>query len=291
MMGKWRYFLLIVFIVFMGIVIKGYSLYQAVTANAIEHWQTSDENNQQIIDHHLWQEILSNYLHTDKTGAKVFDYQNVTVQDKQKLTRYLVALQKLSPISYRKDEQLAYWVNLYNALTVDIVLKHYPIDSIKDIGDGFTGPWNIELATIHGKPLTLNNIEHGILRPIWQDNRIHYVINCASVGCPDLSQKPFSSVNVDEQLNRAASNFINQKKGVNLANNTLTISSIYNWFSADFGDTNKAIIAHIKSFALPELQQQLTKFSSDVKFDYNWKLNAPESGLQINTKDPMMNEQ
>ena len=155
-MSQWRYFIFIALILFIALAIKGFSLYQATTARAIEYWQFSDENNQQQIDHHLWQALLSTYRQKDKTGASTFNYQNVTLQDQQKLTRYLLALQKLKPTSYSKNEQLAYWVNLYNALTVDMVLKHFPIESIKDIGDGFTGPWNMHIATIDGRPITLN---------------------------------------------------------------------------------------------------------------------------------------
>jgi hypothetical protein len=282
-MSKWRYLTFVALIVLVGLTVKGYSLYQTTRASVIEHWQLSDEDNKQSIDHHVWQTLLSTYVLHGKTGINTFNYQSVTSQDKQKLTHYLSALQQLKPTRFRKNEQLAYWVNLYNALTVDIVLRHFPIDSIKDIGDGFTGPWNIEVAVIEGRPITLNKIEHGILRPLWRDNRIHYVINCASVGCPDLPKQVFSSVAVDKQLNSAAKRFINQGKGAHLSDNVLTLSSIYNWFSADFGDTEKATLDHIKIFASPELKQKLTGFSGEVKFTYNWKLNAPESGLQIDT--------
>jgi len=273
----------IVAIIAIAVGLKGYSLYQATSANPLVYWQTSDESNQQKIDHGLWQEFLSNYLSRNNSEPRTLNYQNVTTQDKKKLSDYLARLQSLDPRTYPKNEQLAYWVNLYNALVINLVLSHYPIDSIKNIGNGLTGPWNIELATIAGRQVTLNQIEHGILRPLWQDNRIHYVINCASIGCPDLPLQSFSSVNINKQLNDAAIRFINQHKAVHLANNTLTLSSIYNWFAVDFGSSNENIIKHIKAYALPELKSELEHFSGTIEFDYNWKLNSTKR-VSIMTK-------
>lgn len=282
-MSKWHYFFIIAVIGSIAIGLKGYSLYQATRAEPLVYWQTSDESSQQKIDHGLWQAFLSSYL-SDDNGSRTLNYQSVTAQDKKRLSDYLAALQTLDPRSYSKNEQLAYWINLYNALVINLVLTHYPIDSIKNIGDGLTGPWNIELASIAGKQVTLNQIEHGILRPLWQDNRIHYVINCASIGCPDLPQQPFSSININQQLNDAARRFISQHKAVHLANNTLTLSSIYNWFAVDFGSSNKNIIKHIKTYALPELKSELEEFSGTIEFDYNWKLNSTK---QVSIKAAM----
>lgn len=259
----------------MGLCIKAYSLYQAISPNAITYWQVSNENNYQKIDHELWQSILSKYLHEDLIlNVITFNYENVTNEDKQVLNDYLSQLQSIDPRTYSKNVQLAYWINLYNALTIQVVLAHYPIESIKNIGDGFTGPWNIELATVTGRTITLNQIEHGILRALWQDNRIHYVINCASIGCPDLPKQAFSDDNIEQQLNNAAIRFINQCKGVKLIDNKLRLSSIYSWFSADFGQSNAHTIEHIKQFAAPELKSNLDGFSGEIEFDYDWQLNS-----------------
>ncbi|RYV04161.1 hypothetical protein SOPP22_01260 [Shewanella sp. OPT22] len=267
-------------IVFSALLIKGYSLYSAITPNAISYWAVSDKSNKQQIDHTLWQTILDGYLVEIKTeGVRAFNYAQVTQADKKALKDYLQQLESIDPRTLNKNEQLSFWVNLYNALTIDVVLDHYPVTSIKDIGDGITGPWNMELLTIAGQPITLNQIEHKILRPIWQDPRIHYVINCASVGCPDLPNMAFSSENVDSQLNKAATRFINQTKAVDINNNQLKLSSIYSWFSQDFGNNQAELIQHIQTFAKPALRSQLKAIASDknssINFDYDWKLNAP----------------
>jgi hypothetical protein len=262
-------------IVIVLIAAKGYMLYQAISPNPISFWQTSDENNQQAIDHHLWGQLLNKYLHENiNKDLHEFDYRNVTIQDKAQLSQYLQQMQAIDPRNYRKDVQLAYWANLYNALTIDIILKHYPLESIKEIGDGFTGPWNIELIDVAGKPLTLNKIEHGILRALWQDNRVHYVINCASIGCPDLPRKALSGKNIERQLEHAAKRFVNQNKGVNFINGRLTLSSIYDWFLVDFGDNHDELLKHLSDYAKPKLKTQLTTYKDEIDFQYNWKLNA-----------------
>lgn len=267
-----------VMFIFLGIAggVKVYNLFQAMQPNPIVFWQVSNEDNQQTIDHQLWQDFLEKYLsnNIDK-NIHEFDYQQVTTEDKAQLTQYLMQLQNTDPREYNKNEQLAFWANLYNALTIDIVLKHFPIESIKDIGDGYTGPWNKKLITIAGQPLTLNNIEHGILRGIWKENRIHYVINCASIGCPDLPLIPLSGSSIEQQLEQAATRFINQPKGVHFIGNTLVASNIYNSFSVDFGDTNQALIEHLNQYAAPALSAKLSDFNGDITFEYNWKLNAP----------------
>ncbi|MBM7073931.1 DUF547 domain-containing protein [Shewanella sp. 202IG2-18] len=278
-MSKFKLLLVVIGVVFSALLIKGYSLYSAITPNALSYWQISDENNDQEIDHTLWQKILDGYLVEIKAkGVRAFNYAQVTQADKKALKSYLQQLESIDPRILNKNEQLSFWVNLYNALTIDVVLDHYPVTSIKDIGDGITGPWNMDLLTIAGQPITLNQIEHKILRPIWQEPRIHYVINCASVGCPDLPNKVFSSKNLDSQLNKAAIRFINQSKAVDIKNNQLKLSSIYSWFSQDFGDEQAELMLHIQTFAEPTLKSKLKAIAldknSDIIFDYDWKLNA-----------------
>lgn len=278
-MTKIQYLFAFIFIVFVGVAIKGYTLYQAVSPNPISYWDVSNESNNQQISHELWAEFLSLYLIVNpETSAREFAYSQVSINDKSKLKNYLERLSNIDPRQFNKNEQLAYWINLYNALTINVVLKHYPIESIKNIGDGFTGPWNQELITIAGINVSLNQIEHGILRALWQEKRIHYVINCASIGCPDLLPKPFNSKEINKQLDEAAIRFINQNKGVYLSENKLVLSSIYHWFSDDFGTNTQEIITHISDYANTPLKEQLKQFSGDIEYQYNWKLNKTLSG-------------
>lgn len=257
-----------------ALAVKVFSLYQAISPNPIVSWQVSNENNERVIDHRLWGEILSGYLSENQSsGVREFDYVGVSDIDKTKLANYLTYLQTIDPRNYNRLEQTAYWANLYNALTIDLILKHYPLDSIKNIGDGITGPWNMALINIANTPLTLNQIEHGILRGIFKDKRIHYVINCASIGCPDLPAIPLTSKNIERQLELGAFRFINQDKGMRFNENKLILSNIYNWFSVDFGENELELLRHLSQYATPKKQEKLRNFKGDIDFDYNWKLN------------------
>jgi hypothetical protein len=274
------------------IALNVYELYQARTAKAIPFWQKNNANNLQKIDHSRWQIVLAAYVSNsdsplllkegNNTAPSVFNYAAVTLEHKLVLANYLSEMQKIDPRDHPKTEQLAYWVNLYNALTVQLILTHYPVDSIrsiasKDLGQlgKFIGPWDSVVATITGQPLTLNQIEHGILRAIWQDPRIHYVLNCASKGCPDLTKSAFSSEQSEQQLNLAAKRFINQKKAVHFINDKLYLSSIYQWFQQDFGDNESALLAHLAMYSNDNLAHRLLHFSGDIIYQYNWQLNQP----------------
>ena len=171
---------------------------------------------------------------------------------------------------------MAYWINLYNALTIFVIVPRYPVASIKDIKSGIVdfGPWNLELFPLQGEKLTLNQIEHGILRPIWKDPRIHYAVNCASIGCPNLSPETFRSDNLERLLEQAAVDYINHPRGAQVEDDELVVSSIYDWFMEDFGGAHTGVFAHLKQYANPELADILDNYS-DFDDDYDWNLNAP----------------
>lgn len=238
-------------------------------------WQPHNESNQDRIDHSAWQVVLDGNLHTSKQDITLFDYANISDADKRQLESYLSAMRGLDPRRYRRAEQMGYWINLYNALTVDLILKNYPTDSITDLGEKFFsfGPWNDPIITIQGRVLTLNDIEHRILRPIWKDNRIHYAVNCASMGCPNLSKMAYTAENTEQQLEQAAYSYVNHPRGVSISGNKLVMSSIYHWYKVDFGGSNGALLEHFKRYADNELRVQLLSFDGDIDHSYDWDLN------------------
>jgi hypothetical protein len=174
-------------------------------------------------------------------------------------------------------EQLVFWINLYNALTVKVILEHYPVESIRniDISPGFfsNGPWGKKFIKIENVKISLNDIEHRILRPIWKDPRIHYAVNCASIGCPNLQKFAFTAENVENLLTKAAKEYINHPRGVKVDDGELTVSSIYIWFSSDFGSSDIEILSHLKQYASPGLRIQLEDFNKISSHDYDWTLN------------------
>ena len=155
-------------------------------------------------------------------------------------------------------EQKAYWINLYNALTVKVVLGRHPVKSIRDIRLGglfSSGPWDARLATVEGEKVSLNDIEHRILRPIWRDNRIHYAVNCASVGCPNLAAEPYTAANTERLLDEGARAYVNHPRGLFGEKGRITASRIYDWYREDFAASEKGLVDHFRSYAAPALAE------------------------------------
>ncbi|MFY2509692.1 DUF547 domain-containing protein [Vibrio pectenicida] len=245
-----------------------FSAFTAPKSELWSYWNTSNESSTVIIDHQVWQKLLDDYLIT-KGEFTLFKYASVSQQDKQLLTQYIQKLSHTDPLMLNKAEQYAYWVNLYNAITIELILEAYPIKSITKLGGLFSfGPWGDDVTSINGKDLSLNDIEHRILRPIWNDPRTHYAVNCASLGCPNLQHNVFTAENTEMLLEQAAKSFINSDKGVLVTkDNSPQLSSIYDWFSDDFGD-KASLIKHLNHYR-PDLATLNGKFS----YDYDWSLN------------------
>lgn len=231
------------------------------------YWNQSDETNLEQVSHQDWQQFLDNYLVQQGQNTLV-RYKAVNTADKTKFNQYIKQLEQVNPLDYSKAEQYAYWVNLYNAVTVDLILDAYPIKSITKLGGLFSfGPWGDDVVIVNGKSLTLNDIEHRILRPIWQDPRTHYAVNCASLGCPNLQPQAFTADKTDMLLELAASEYVNSDKGVLVSNSKLQLSSIYEWFAVDFG-TEKQLIQHLDQYRT----QPVTNINK-ISYDYDWSLN------------------
>lgn len=244
----------------------------------LEFWSSSNENNTNTIDHTAWQTLLDAYL-DDKhpSGINRFNYGAVVTKDRKVMNNYLQQMQQLDPRDFSRAEQKAYWINLYNALTVELILENYPVKSITKLGKslfGF-GPWDDKLLSIQGQELSLNNIEHGILRPYFADNRIHYAVNCASISCPNLSATAYTATNSNQLLEQAAQQYINHSRGVAFEKDQLKVSSIYHWYKDDFGGNDTSLIVHLIHYADPALAKRLRNYQGDLEHDYDWELNQP----------------
>ena len=256
------------------------AVHAAAPPELIPMWNASDEANTETVDHGPWQDILDAHLQEHPSGVNRFDYARLkaNAEHRKTLTSYLMGLTQRDPRTLARNEQMAYWINLYNGLTVHVIVGRYPVESIRDIKSGLLtpGPWEMELITIQGEKLTLDNIEHGILRPIWKDPRIHYAVNCASIGCPNLSPEAYRSDNLERLLENGAREYVNHPRGMSVDDGDLVISSIYDWFKVDFGDTNAGVFAHLRQYATPENAKML-EGHDDFDDDYDWALNAPDA--------------
>lgn len=250
----------------------------APESKALKFWSSSNEGSTIIVDHSAWQNLLNTYLDSKHpSGINRFNYAMVNKKDLKKLGNYIKQLQQINPLNLNRAEQKAFWINLYNALTVELIIKNYPVQSITKLGKGFFafGPWDDILIDIQGQELTLNNIEHGILRPFFNDKRIHYAVNCASMSCPNLSASAYTANNTDALLEQGAKQYVNHDRGVNFEEGELIISSIYHWYKEDFGGNDKSLIKHFIHYAEPALAKQLSTYQGDIEHDYDWALNQP----------------
>lgn len=248
----------------------------APKADLWPRWQAHDPASTATIDHGAWTALLSRYLRTDAHPFR-FAYGTVSPDDRKKLRDYLRRLQATKISGFARAEQMAYWINLYNAATIKLILDHYPVKSITKInispGLFSFGPWDKKLLEVEGEALSLNDIEHRILRPIFDDPRIHYAVNCASIGCPNLQPRAFESATLDAMLDAAAREFVNHPRGVSIDNGKLIVSSIYEWFASDFGGGDAAVIAHLRRYAEPPLAARLADISRIRDDRYDWALN------------------
>jgi hypothetical protein len=254
----------------------------AVAAPKAELWQkwtAHQAGSTQRVDHAAWDKLLAARLVSGADGINRFTYGAVTAAERQALDGYIAALAATAVSRLDRAEQRAYWINLYNALTVQVVLSRYPVKSIKDIaispGLFSSGPWGKKLATVEGEALSLDDIEHRILRPIWRDPRTHYAVNCASIGCPNLMREAYSAANTETLLEAGAKAYVNHPRGARIDAGRLRVSSIYVWFQDDFGGDDAGVIAHLVRYAGPGAAQALSGIKSIAGHDYDWALNDP----------------
>ena len=239
-----------------------------------EFWNVANEESTHTVSYTIWNSFLDRYLFEER-GIVWVDYLTVTQTDRAALRRHIVQLSTVEVRSLAREEQHAFWINLYNILTVDVVLDNYPLASIKHIPAKVLpiGPWDKTLITVEGQDISLNDIEHRILRPIWQDPRTHYAINCASVDCPNIADSAYTAQNLEEMLDEAAHEYINHPRAVSIKKDgRLHLSSIYNWFAEDFGSSQAEVIAHVQKYANPALRDRLQNITK-VSYHYDWSLN------------------
>lgn len=225
------------------------------------------------VDHAAWEAILTRHLRPGGEGVARFDYAGA---DRGAVRSYVASLTAVDPAGLASGAAFAYWVNLYNATTVQVVLEAWPVSSIRRIGGTLLapGPWRRPFLTVAGQSLSLDDIEHGILRPIWREPRIHFAVNCAAIGCPDLASRAYAADRLEPMLEEAARGFINHPRGARVANGRLTVSSIFHWYADDFGGTDSAVIAYLRRYAEPPLAAVLAGVTRIAEHQYDWALNG-----------------
>lgn len=220
--------------------------------------------------HEIWSKLLKKHVSEDgQVNYKGF------IRDKDHLEKYLDLLSANPPDKdeWSENEQLAYWINAYNAFTVKLIADNYPVESIQDLHPtlmipGINTVWHKKFFKIGGKEASLDEIEHRILRKQFDESRIHFAINCASFSCPVLRNEAYQADKLDRQLNEQAIRFINDPGRNKIRSGQVEISKIFSWFRRDF-TKNGSLIDFLN-------RHSKVKISSNAKIsymDYDWSLN------------------
>lgn len=243
------------------------------------YWNQSRSDSNIEVDHQIWQSLLSRFVRESADGINRVAYREFDEAAKLELSNYLESMSRVAPTQLNQNEQLAYWINLYNAQTIQVVLDHPKKKSILSMGPFFAfGPWDEPYLTIEGKPVTLNDIEHRILRPIWQDHRLHYVLNCASIGCPNLNRHAYQAELIDQQLAGAQVNFLRHPRAVTLTDSgKLQVTSLFDWYLIDFAQDISGLLAYLAA-QRPDLAADLSALVDEgnpkIDYVYDWDLNV-----------------
>lgn len=225
--------------------------------------------NSSPINHERWDQLVKKHVKDDG----FVDYKGF-IRDSMELNRYLDQLSAVHPDdkSWSRNEQMAYWINAYNAFTIRLIVRNYPVESIKDIKKGIAfvnSVWDIKFIKIQGYTYDLNNIEHNILRPVFKDARVHAAINCASYSCPRLRQEAYTPEKLDSQLEDAMKKFLADPLRNKITAEKAEISEIFKWFKGDFDRDAGSLVAYINKFSAQKITDQ-----TELKYlNYNWTLN------------------
>jgi len=209
--------------------------------------------------------------HVDSNG--MVNYKGF-IADSTAFNKYLTLLEKNHPNekNWSKDERLAYWINAYNAFTIRLIIRNYPVESIKDLGGSIyriNTTWDIKFIEIEGESYHLNNIENSIIRNEFDEPRIHFALVCAAMSCPKLRNEAFEAATLDAQLEDQAVHFFNSKMRNDISAENPKASKLMKWYSGDFKDHADDINAYINKYSKVKIKDGV---SLDY-LDYEWKLN------------------
>jgi hypothetical protein len=219
------------------------------------------------VDHGAFDKLLKKHVNDNgRVNYKGFK------ADEKELGEYLAMLAKTTPSG--KNEEMAYWINAYNAYTIQLILNHYPVKSIKDIGPKnqipfVNTPWARKFFTINGNKMSLDNIEHGILRKKYDDARVHFALVCASISCPRLRNEAYTAAKLDAQLDDQGRDFLNDPTKNKPGKDAAQLSSYFKWYSGDWKDNGQSVVKWVNRYANTKITDQ----TSISYLDYNWNLN------------------
>ncbi len=242
----------------------------ATNDRAFHNQSVSTLNPAKANDHRGLDRLLKKYV-DDRGLVNYKAFKN----DSAQLDAYLTSLSNKPPASnWPKNEQIAYWINAYNAFTIRLILNHYPVKSIKDIGPAkqinrVNTPWAQKFFSIGGNAMSLDSIEHGILRKNYADPRIHFTLVCAARSCPRLRNEAYTAANLDAQMDDQGRDFLNTPAKNNVGPEQAQLSKYFVWYRTDWQANGQSVMNWVNRYATGQLRED-TKITF---LDYNWTLN------------------
>jgi hypothetical protein len=239
-------------------------------------WERWVVGSKRVVDHGPFAALLDSHVLKRSDGVHLFAYGDVSATERAALASYIQDLASFAIDSLDRREQYAYWINLYNALVVHLVLSRYLVLSIRNIRFGVgpfgDGPFERKLVAVLGQPLSLSDIRNRVLRPIFSDPRLHYGLCDAAIGSPNLQPQVFTGERVDRMLDGAALDFVNHPRGARSERGELVLSGIYQWHAMDFGGSPAGVLRHLRRYAAPGLEPDLIS-GAIVRHEFDWSLN------------------
>lgn len=225
------------------------------------------------VDHSLYDRVLEKHV-----DGGFFDYEEYMKDDdsRSKLNKYLDEMSAVNTKRLDKPEELAFWINLYNAATIRLIEKNFPVSSIKDTGGWITGPWEISFINVGDRTLTLDQIEHEIIRPNFDEPRIHFALVCAAYSCPPLRHEAYVADRLNSQLEEQAEVFLNSDRNrYTIRENRvqLKLSSIFSWYAEDFGG-ERGVAQYVAQFYGDSVRKPIEEGRYTIMYrEYDWSLN------------------
>ncbi len=249
---------------------KTHSLYTFVLVGLIGLLTMAFTEPTAAVDHSAYDRLLKKYV--NEKG--LVNYKGFK-SDEKVFNDYLAMLSKNPPAaSWSKNEQMAYWINAYNAYTIRLILDHYPLKSIKDIGSKIkipfvTTPWAAKFFTIGGDKMSLDNIEHGTLRKKYNDPRIHFALVCASISCPRLRNEAYMADKLDAQMDDQGRDFLNNPSKNKIGKDEAQLSNYFNWYKGDWNKNGQSVVKWVNKYSDTKISDK----TAITYLDYNWNLN------------------
>jgi len=247
---------------------------RSLVLSMILPWMLLAQTDSSMSRHSLFTKVLQSHVEDGLVDYAGFKSDTLFEQ-------YLQVLAVTDPARLdSREEQLAFWINAYNAYTIKLIIERMPLESIRDISLGLPilfGPWSIDIADIGGMLHTLNEIEHDIIRDQFADPRIHFALVCAALSCPKLREEAYEGSTLNAQLDGDARRFLNDpgRNQFDLEAKTVYLSKIFDWYDSDFEESAGSVRSFISRYVPHDKKLLIESEDPDIEYlPYDWALNT-----------------